>query len=115
MAGEELLAAGGNSKRELAGLLFLAGTYVAFDAMSTINSSPWTQETFVSPETAAAAREYVMQAVGVSLTLSVSAAYLSHNVWPLVGAAVADAYLYWLYDRAMSRGASRQPPPQAVQ
>ena len=96
-----MLAAGGAPSRELTALLFLGGVYVALDGMSTINSSPWTHETFGSdPEKAESQQWYVRQAIGVSLALGGASTLIGGTPWPLVGTATADLYLWWLYRRA---------------
>jgi hypothetical protein len=100
VAGEEMAAAG-SGKREVSALLFLAGCYIAFDAMSTINSSPWTHETFgTDPKKAESQQWYVKQAMMASLALSGASSAIGHTPLPLAGTLVADAYLWWLYRRA---------------
>src|ERR1017187_8887304 len=95
------MAAAGSGKREVSALLFLAGCYIAFDAMSTIDSSPWTHETFGSdPKKAESAQWYVRQAIGTSLAFGATSSYVGGTPWPLMGTALADAYLWWLYRRA---------------
>ena len=107
MAGEEALAAGENGNRKLTAVLFMGGVYLAFDAMSTINSSPWTHETFSSPEKMSAGREYVLQAIVVSLAFGTMSSIIGREPWPLIGTATGDAYLAWLYWRAFRRAAAQ--------
>ena len=96
-----MLAARGAPSRELTALLFLGGVYVAFDGMSTINSSPWTHETFGSdPEKAESQKRYVRQAMMASLALSGASSVIGHTPVPFCGTLVADGYLWWLYRRA---------------
>ena len=106
MAGEEMVAAGASSGRELSAVLFLGGCYLSFDAMSTINSSPWTHETFSSPAKMAAGKEYVGQAICVSFAFGAISSAVGHTPWPLIGVAASNAYLGWLYYRAFSRASS---------
>ena len=103
MAGEELLGGANANKQALAAVLFMGGIYLAFDAMSTINSSPWTHETFSSPEKMASGKNYVHQSIGASLTFGAISSLIGHQVWPIVGVATGDLYLYWLYHRAFQR------------
>lgn len=107
MAGEELIIATARGKpkdvRLLESVAFMGGIYLAFDAMSTINSSPWTHETFSSPEKMKSGKEYVLQAIGISLLLGTFATIKGGDPWPLIGVSVADAYLGWLYWRAFGR------------
>ena len=87
--------------KELSALLFLGGVYVAMDAMSTINSSPWTHETFgTDPKKAESQQWYVRQAMISSLALSGASSVIGHTPVPFFGTLVADAYLWWLYRRA---------------
>jgi threonine/homoserine/homoserine lactone efflux protein len=106
MAGEDLLVQNGN-RHALAAVMFMGGAYLAFDAMSTINSSPWTHETFSSPEKMAAGREYVLQAIVVSLAFGTMSSLIGREPWPLIGTATGDAYLAWLYWRAFRRAAAQ--------
>ena len=103
MAGEELIGANGN--RKTSALLFLAGCYVGLDAMSTINSSPWTSENFgASPEKAHSARGYVMQSIIVSVGLAAIASWVGRSAWPMIGVGITDTYLYCTYERALNKG-----------
>jgi hypothetical protein len=100
VAGEEMAAAG-SGKREVSALLFLAGCYIAFDAMSTVNSSPWTHETFgQDPKKAESQQWYVRQSMMASLALSGASSVIGRTPVPLFGTLVADGYLWWLYRRA---------------
>ena len=105
MAGEELPTASNGNRRALAAVLFMSGVNVAFDAMSTINSSPWTHETFSSPEKMAAGHEYVTQAIIVSTAFGFVGSSIGGSPAPLFGTLAANGYLYWLYRRAFKRGA----------
>lgn len=107
MAGEEMLASGNGNRHALAAVMFMGGAYLAFDAMSTINSSPWTHETFSSPEKMAAGREYVAQAIVVSLAFGTMSSIIGREPWPLIGTAAGDVYLGWLYWRAFRRAAAQ--------
>jgi hypothetical protein len=108
VAGEDQLARGPNSKRELSAVLFMGGVYLAFDAMSTINSSPWTTETFgTDPKKAESSQWYVRQAIGASLAFGATSSYVGGTPWPFVGTALADAYLFWLYRRAFHLAQSK--------
>lgn len=101
MAGEEALAQGANGNRKLSAVLMMGGIYLAFDAMSTINSSPWTHETFGQDKAKAdSAQWYVRQAIGTSLAFGAASSWVGGTPWPLIGTASADAYLWWLYRRA---------------
>jgi hypothetical protein len=89
----------------LAALLFLTAAMTTLDAYSTFQSSPWTAENFgADPVKAKSCREYLTHAVVFSMAYSVAAGYLAGSWWPVVGAGIANAYLVWLYLRALERG-----------
>ena len=99
------MAATGN--QTAAALLFMSSSYLALDAYSTLNSSPWTSENFgADPEKAASCREYVKHAVIYSMVFAGISAWIGRSQWPLWGAAATNVYLYWLYERALGRGAA---------
>lgn len=93
-------------KGTAAALLFMSSSYLALDAYSTLNSSPWTSENFgADPEKASSCREYVRHAVVYSMVFAGLSAYIGKSLWPVYGAVATNVYLYWLYERALSRGA----------
>jgi hypothetical protein len=105
MAGLES-SAGSN---ELAAILFLQASMNTLDAYSTLNSSPWTAESFGADERRAKAlREYVAHAVGYSMLYAIAAAVLARGPRAtsaiLGGAIITNAYLVFLYTRASKRG-----------
>jgi len=92
-------------RRELAALLFMGSSMNTLDTYSTLQSSPWTAESFGADERrAASCREYLTHAVGVSMVYALASSVIAGNMIPLVGAAIANVYLYWLYHRALARG-----------
>jgi len=106
VAGFEGGPSGGN---EVAALLFLASSMNTLDAYSTLNSSPWTAESFGADERRAKAlQEYVAHAVVYSMAYATAAAFIAHGktaTWAiLIGAVVTNAYLVTLYMRASQRG-----------
>ena len=106
MPGLEDGLAGGDA---VAALLFLASSMNTLDAYSTLNSSPWTAESFGADERRAKAlREYVGHAVVYSMAYAIAAAVIARGktaTWAiLAGAIVTNAYLVWLYSRASVRG-----------
>lgn len=99
------LFTGDGTGNALAALLFLTSAMTTLDAYSTFQSSPWTAENFgADPVKAASAREYLWHAVGFSMMYAAASAYIAKSYWPLVGSAIANAYLVWLYLRALERG-----------
>jgi hypothetical protein len=107
MALEEMMGAG--SGRALGALLFIGASTNAMDVYSALNSSPWTAESFGGdPEKAKACMEYVYHSLAVTAFYSLGAAAIARNWWPLIGWAIAAAYMYWLYHRALSRAQTRQ-------
>jgi len=96
----------GASARAVGALLFMTSGMNALDAYSTLNSSPWTAENFgADPEKAASCREYVSHAVVFSFAYALMGAVIAGTWWPLGGTIVTNAYLVWLYNRALNRGA----------
>lgn len=105
MANEaEVLMGGRGAQRTLSALLFLQASTNAMDVYSALNSSPWTAESFGGDERKRkACIEYVNHSVGVTLFYSLASALLARNWWPMIGWAIASGYMYWLYNRALTR------------
>lgn len=101
--------AGLSGSSELAALLFLASVNETMQAYGTLNSSPWTAESFGADDRRAAAlREYVTHAVVFSLFTGAVAAWVAQGAkatWAIMlGTVGVNAYLVWLYARASRRG-----------
>lgn len=97
MAGE-MADVGSRNARGIMGLGFAAGIYIAFDAMSTLNSSPWTHRTFgKDPAKKVSAQYYVRLAIVQSTALAALTSFLMGSVSPLLGATVANVDLYYVY------------------
>ena len=97
---------GGASARAVGALLFMTSAMTTLDAYSTLNSSPWTAENFgADPEKAASCKEYISHAVVYSSAYAILSSVIAKSGWPIVGSAVSNAYLVWLYSRALKRGA----------
>ena len=99
-------ASGGDA---VAALLFLAAINETMQAYGTLNSSPWTAESFGADDRRAKAlREYVAHAVVFSMATSAIAAFVARGktaTWAIMlGAAGTNVYLVWLYSRASIRG-----------
>lgn len=110
MAAEEMIGAfgGDDAKRALAALLFMAALTNAMDVYSALNSSPWTAENFGGDEAKAkSCREYVWHSIALTSVFGIVSTAIAKSPWPVIGTAVADGYMYWLYDRALKRGAER--------
>lgn len=91
--------------RALSALLFLQGGMVVLDAYSTLNSSPWTAESFGGdPAKVKSLREYVTHAAIYSTAYNVASASIAGSPWPLYAAVVNNVYLIYLYKRAAARG-----------
>jgi hypothetical protein len=104
MAGGDEFSFSTGGKDALSAILFLAGATNALDACSTLNSSPWTAESFGGdPEKAKSCREYLNHAMGITLAYGLAASAIAKNPYPFYGTVIIDAYLYWLYDRALKR------------
>ena len=99
----------GGDSNAIAALLFLNSSMNTLDAYSTLNSSPWTAESFGADDRRAAAlREYVAHAVVYSMLYAIAASVIARGKTAtaaiLVGAIVTNTYLAFLYARASRRG-----------
>ena len=95
-----------DTARAASAILFLQAGMYTMDAMSTLNSSPWTSENFgADKDKAASAQEYVWHALGVGTAYCIASAAIAGSWMPILGAGVNAGYLYWIYKRALQRGA----------
>lgn len=103
MAGEEL-----GSRGALGAILFMQASMNTLDAYSTLNSSPWTAESFGADDRRAAAlKEYVCHAVVYSMAYAAASAFIVRGKlggYIIAGAVITNGYLIWLYMRASKRG-----------
>lgn len=100
MAAEETLV----HRRTLGALLFIAASTNVVDVFSAVNSSPWTAQSFGGdPEKAESCRRYVRHAMVIAGAYSGAAAWIARSWWPVVGAVVAESYMWWLYEDALGR------------
>jgi hypothetical protein len=108
MAAGDLL--GGLVGNAIGAVLFLqAGTQV-YDAISAVNSSPLTAERYgADPQQAASALEYTIHGMILSGIYCAIAAWVARSWWPIIGMIPGDVYLWWLYNRAISRAQARGP------
>lgn len=91
----------------VAAVLFLTSAMMTLDAYSTFQSSPWTAENFgADSQKRKSAEEYLMHAVGFSMVYAIASAKIAKSWWPVIGAGIANAYLVWLYERALNRAQS---------
>jgi hypothetical protein len=89
-------------------VLFMQAGMYTLDAYSTLNSSPWTAESFGADDARAQSlKEYVAHAAIYSSLYCAGSAYLAKSWWPIVGAGINNLYLMWLYNRASQRGKLR--------
>lgn len=89
----------------IAAVLFVSSVNNAIDIFSATNSSPWTAENFGGDqEKVASLREYVTHAVVLTAATNIIGAVVARSIWPLIGSALACAYMWWLYERAVKRG-----------
>jgi hypothetical protein len=104
MANLDGIGLGDGSSRALSAILFIQASTNALDVYSALNSSPWTAQSFgADPEKRRACMEYVYHSIGVTAFYAIAAAAIAGNPWPIVGMVIADAYMYWLYTRALKR------------
>jgi hypothetical protein len=84
--------------------LFLIGYYEFFNLVGALNSSPWTAESFGGdPAKNESARRYVKHAMVNGVLASGAGVLIGGTWWPLIGTAVAGAYTWWIYYRALAR------------
>ena len=103
MAGE-MTGLNSRTNRGVQGLGFASGVYLAYDAMSTLNSSPWTHETFGGqPGKAESAQHYVRLALVRSTALAMLTSWLMGSLTPLLGSTVANVDLFYIYWRAKAK------------
>jgi hypothetical protein len=101
-------ALGSDAARVGAAILFLQASTNAMDVFSAVNSSPWTAENFGGDQSKnASVQEYVWHGVGLTVFYVVGASVLARSPWPIVGGGITLAYMWWLYQRALKRGAAR--------
>ena len=105
----DALQTNAGSRNELAAVLFLGAINETMQAYGTLNSSPWTAESFGADDRRAAAlKEYITHAVIFSMATSLIAAWVADGrkatAAIIFGAAGTNAYLVWLYLRASRRG-----------
>jgi hypothetical protein len=90
-----------------AATLFLIGYYEFFNLVGALNSSPWTAESFGGdPAKNESARRYVKHAVVNGALASGAGVLIGRTWWPLIGTALAAAYTWWLYDKALNRASA---------
>lgn len=94
------------TSRALAAILFMGAGQVAMDAYSAFCSSPWTSENFgADQQKAQSAREYVWHSIAFSSGYGITAGIIAESWWPIIGVVVINLYMYWIYNRALQRGA----------
>lgn len=104
MAGGDEFGLGRSTNRAVGGLLFIAASTNAMDAYSALNSSPWTAESFGGdPDKARACRRYVYHSVAVTSAYAIAAGIIAASWWPIIGALVANVYMYYLYSKALQK------------
>lgn len=95
----------GGGGMAVAALLFMTSAMMTLDAYSTFQSSPWTAENFgADPNKVKSCKEYLAHAVGFSMAYAIGSAILAKSMWPIIAAVITNAYLIWLYLRALDRG-----------
>ena len=98
------LGMGSDASRVAAAILFIQASTNTLDVASALNSSPWTAQSFgADPEKRAACMKYVNHSMFLSGFYCVSAGVLAKSWWPVIGFAIAGAYMYWLYTDALSK------------
>lgn len=101
-------ASGDNTRRGIAGVLFIGTVDAMYNVYSAVHSSLWSAENFGTDEpTRSAARYYVGVAVVKSGVLALLTAWIARRVWPLIAWAVVNAMMVPMYARALRNAADR--------
>lgn len=101
----DMMSMSGGGNLQLAALLFMTSAMMTLDAYSTFESSPWTAENFgADPDKVKSCKEYLAHAVVYSMVYAIASAWLAQSWWPVIGSAITNGYLIWLYLRALDRG-----------
>lgn len=96
------------TRRTVAAVLFLESVNASLQAYGSVNSSPWTAESFGGdPDKLRSLREYVGHAVILSMGSGAIAGYVGQSWVPVLGAVGINLYLVWLYTRAAGRAIHR--------
>jgi hypothetical protein len=104
VAGE--LTGESRTNRGVQGLGFAAGIYISLDCMSTLNSSPWTHQTFGGdPAKRKSAQGFVRLGIASSTALAALTSVLMGSWSPMVGATVTNAGLWYVYHQAGQKAA----------
>lgn len=103
----EVLASRG-SGNAIAALLFIAASTNAMDVYSALNSSPWTAESFGGdPGKARSCREYVWMSIAFTSAYGLAGSLIARSFWPILGTVIADAFMWWTYERALGRAVAK--------
>jgi hypothetical protein len=90
--------------RERAATEFAASVAAGYSIYSTLNSSPWTAESFGGdPEKARSCLYYSKLATLTNVALGLFTSLISRSLWPLVGFAVVSVEMHVLYKRAVEK------------
>lgn len=84
------------------------GTF-ALDVFSTLNSSPQTTELFAN-DREDSLMHWVVIGSGVAVAGGVYGTVLSASPWPLIGAVMVTAGMYYAYVHAVKRGKNKPAP-----
>lgn len=90
----------------MSGALFMMTLAEAFNVYGAMNSSPWTAENFgADEEKARSCRRYVIQADVVNVVLGLGTSLITKSWAPFVGMVLISAYMHYMYERALRKGA----------
>jgi hypothetical protein len=83
---------------------FAASVAAGYSIYSTLNSSPWTAESFGGdPEKARSCLFYSKLATITNVALGLFTSLISRSVWPLTGFAIVSIEMDFLYRRAVAK------------
>lgn len=83
---------------------FAASVAAGYSIYSTLNSSPWTAESFGGdPEKARSCLYYSKLATITNVGLGLFTSLIAKSLWPLTGFAVVSIEMHFLYKRAVAK------------
>lgn len=93
---------------ERAGTDFAASVAAGYAIYSTLNSSPWTAESFgADPEKARSCLYYSKLATLTNVVLGIFTSLITGTLWPAVGFGVVTVEMHYLYHRAVAKARAK--------
>ena len=95
-----------SAKFTVTGIAVMVAFGESFQVFGALNSSPWTSENFgADPEKAASCRRYVQMAIVSNAFMGGLGSYLTKSWLPLGVTMGVSFFMWYLYERALQKGA----------